>query len=375
MTAFFFQQPGSTQLLDAIHDAADGADEGAGTYAFASTAGIEAFFAVPPVVSMLRQRKPFHLVVGVDAITNAEALLCIEDKRARSRGALTAEAFLHEHPASTFHPKFAWFKKGGEVHLITGSGNLTARGLGIASGAPLARGNWEAFSIQKLNGAAALEVLENLDRWTVAQRLSRTLRSLDDEKVKARAIANGLIRYATGVPAAPAHPPAATPVDDETFEIHDILVRELPRNRPGQADVGKDALTEFFGFAGMPKNILLQHVSLDDQLGETEKIRLFTNASQNYRLELGAMAGRPYEIAADDSRIVLVATKLDRRSFRYTVIPVPAADHGELNALLGPIPHGRRLMRQKRVTGEALRAAWPNAPTKLLPVLTTTPAP
>ena len=375
MHSFCFQQPGSAAFLDAIERAATGADEGAAMFAFASSGGVDAFFQVPGVADMLRQRKPFHLVVGIDAITNAEALLCIEDKRNLSRSALTAEVFIHEHPASTFHPKFVWFRHGDEVRLIAGSGNLTTRGLGIVSVVAQAPGNWEAFGEHVLHGAAARTTVQNLRNWAATQRAVQNLRLLNDEQVRARAMTNGLVRFSTGrLPGAGAGA-APVPVDDETFEVLDILVRELPKNRPGQADVGKTALSQFFGFASGAKDVLLQHVSLENHLGKTEKIRLFTNESQNYRLELRAMAGFPYHIGADDGRLILVATKLDRRSFRYTIVPVDSPAHTQLSNLLGFIGRGRRFMREKRVTGDELRASWPAAPVNLLPITVTTLTP
>lgn len=380
MTSFVFQQPGSAKLLEAIGVAAADADSGGGVFAFASSGGVEALFGIPALAVIARRRRPFHLIVGVDAITNAEALLCIGDKLERNSGR-TAEVFLHDHYASTFHPKFAWFQKGTELHLITGSGNLTVRGLGQQSASMPAPGNWEAFSVQILSGAHANAATREIQDWLAAQRTAGTLRSLDDETVKSRAMMNGLMRYASapsrprGAVATAVAVPRAAPVDDAEFETQDILVRELPRNRHGQADVGISALTEFFGYAGVAKDVLMQHVSLNNELGLAKKIRLFVNESRNFRLELNAISELAYEIAADDSRMILVATKLDRRSFRYTVVAVTTPDHAPLTALLGPMPPGRRLMREKRVTGEELQLAWPNVPQNLLPVPATTLSP
>ena len=260
MHAFFFQQPGNATLLDIIQNAADGAEEGGAMFAFASAGGAKAFFDINAVNGMLRQRKPLHMIVGIDAITNAEALLYLEGKRTGSRGALTAEVFLHDYPASTFHPKFAWFRKNNELHLITGSGNLTARGLGIASPLAQAPGNWEAFSVQVLKDDTAHETVDIINAWVAEKRASHNLRSLNDERVKARAMANGLIRYSSGSFPRVGHATPAAPIDDEAFDVHDILLRELPKNRPGQADVGKTALTHLFGFTGVAKKIIHKNV-------------------------------------------------------------------------------------------------------------------
>ncbi len=378
MNSFVFQQPGRADLLQAIDAAATTADSGGGVFAFASKGGIEAFFGVSAISSMLSHRKPFYLVVGVDAITNAEALLYIAETISKRRGTLTAKVFFHEHPASTFHPKFLWFRKGKAIRLIVGSGNLTLRGLGQTSTNSRPPGNWEVFTAQTLMGSDADAVMRSIDEWFAAQRAIGSLCELDDGRVKNRAMANGLVRY-TQAPAPASRPPGkeatarrTTPVDDTDFSTHDILVREIPRNRHGQADVGKSALTDFFGYAGFPKDVLIQHVSLTNQVGAAEKIRLFVNESQNYRLELHAIANISYDVAADDSRLILVATKLDRRSFRYTVVPVTFADHALLVRLLGPMISARRQMREKRVNGEELRRAWPNTPTELLPIAATT---
>lgn len=225
-----------------------------------------------------------------------------------------------------------------------------------------------------------------MDQWIATHRAKLMLRPLSDEAVRAQAMANGLVRYRGGggssapkKPSATAAAPVVTPAPAKApsglpAPGSDILVRELPRNRPGQADVGKDALSTFFGYAGKAKSVLLQHVTLDDQLGQTEAIRLFVNDSQNYRLELHAMKGLKYVVGPDDSRLLLVATKLDDRSFRYTVVGVGAPGHGELIALLGPIGKGRRLMREKWVTGAELQTAWPHAPTNLIPLVSVAPA-
>lgn len=379
MTPFNLQEPGSTNLPDAINEAATDADCGFGVFAFASAGGVRALFSIPMLTRMLANKKRFHLIVGVDSITNVEALLSISDQVKSSKGLLTAEVFCHANPASTFHPKFLWFTKSDELRLLVGSGNLTLRGMGQKSLAAPAPGNWEAFSVHALSGNAGGETLTRLEGWIKSCRAAKVLRSLDDESVKIRAMANGLVRYSIAKPTATGKPAAVAtsvaPIDDSAFNGKDILIRELPKTRPGQADIGKAALTDFFGFDGIDKDVLLQHVSIANALGATEQRRLFVNASQNYRLELQAMTGLPYAIAANGGRMVLIAMKLDRRSFRYTIIPVNTPEHSQVVLLLGPLPAGKRYMREKQVTAKALQAAWPTVPRNLLPTISETPAP
>lgn len=376
---FTFQQPGAASTLLAIGNAADGADSGVGVFAYASPSGVRAFFGIPEVQALLTAKKKFHLIVGVDAITNASALLTINDLREKfGKNLFTAEAFFHQHSSSTFHPKFVQFTKGKHIKLVTGSGNLTTRGLGVASLAVPAPGNWEAFSSETLVGKEADKVQSDIDMWLKTCRAQGLLRQLSDEQVQSRAMENGMVRFTTSkapakVKNAALQVNAAAPVVSTTGEaVNDalgILIRELPKNRPGQADIGKGSLSDFFGYAGEAKNILLQNVALNDQLGQPESTRLFVNDSQNYRLELHAMAGLKYSIAKDDSRMILVATKLDDRSFRYCVVPVESVEHEKLLKLLGPIPGGRRLMREKRVSPDELVSGWDAAPSHLIPTL------
>lgn len=380
---FVFQQPGTEKLLEAIDGASLNASSGGGVFAFASKGGIDALFARPNISAMLSNQRPFHLIVGIDAITNADALLCLNEKLVQFPGVLTVDVFYHAHPNSIFHPKFSWFRQGCDLRLVTGSGNLTLRGLGQISTSNTPSGNWEAFSVQSLIGASAATTNQRIDDWLTEQRNAGKLCSLEDQRVRDRAMSNGRVRFLsvpaaiqqsvpTGVPTPTAN---AVPVDGIEFGTPEVLVREIPRNRSGQADVGRGALMEFFGYAGVAKNVYIQHVSLDNSLESVDSIRLFVNESDNYRLELRAITELEYTIGENDNRMILVASKLDRRSFRYTILPVTAPDYGLVVALLGPLRRGRRLMREVRISPEELLAAWANAPTNLLPVDLLTPEP
>jgi len=380
---FIFQQPGTAKLLEAIDAAAKNANSGGGVFAFASKGGIDAFFARPNVLDMLKHKRPFHIIVGVDAITNAEALLCLGEKRGQFP-TLKVNVFFHEHPSSTFHPKFSWFKIEDNLKLVTGSGNMTRRGLGKISAHDLPPGNWEAFSVQSLTGNDATTIRKTINEWLNEQGKAGTLHSIDDKRVQDRAMSNGLARYSRG-PTKPKLPVKAgapiqdvnvVPLDGVKFETPEVLLRELPKNRPGQADVGRATLKEFFGYEeGIKTNIFVQHVTTSNELGSPQKILLFVNKSRNYRLELSA-TDLPYEIAEDDGRMLLIATKLDRRSFRYTVLPVTAPEYVHVTKFLGKVKKGKsRAMREKRVSPEELREMWPTAPSNLLPHFLQMPEP
>jgi hypothetical protein len=374
---FVIQPPGADSLLQAIDTSAINAESGGGVFAFASKGGVAALLKLGRIQKMLSTNKPFHLIIGVDAITNAETLLYLSEQVALYKGALRAHAFFHNEPC-TFHPKFSWFKSQQNIELITGSGNLTLSGLGQSTQFP--RSNWEAFTAQKLGGPEAEQVIISIDAWLTEQRQSGTLRGLNDSGVRDKAVANARIRYAvnssgTKKPTAPVKAPIGKPKPAPQLpHVDEVLLRELPKTRPGQADVGRHALA-FFGYEGNADDILIQYVTINDILQPAYEARLFVNASQNYRLELHGITDIGYQKAPNDDRMILVAVKLDQRSFRYTLVPVTSIEYSYVKALLVPSPANRRLMREATVTTEQLEKGWPNVPSNLLPILLPTAEP
>lgn len=373
---FAIQSPGTAKLIDAINDAARNSEHGGGVFAFASREGVKQFLEAPAIRQMLEHGKPLEIVVGVDMTTNAETLLFLEEKM-EEYTALVANAFSHNRPLSTFHPKFCWFKRDNCLYLITGSGNLTNRGLGRASTGGVVKGNWEAFTYQELLGDQAEHAERVIREWLDEQRTESALVPVSDPRVQAKAIENGRVRL---VPARPPRGGSSEPQPEPThdaettrvkshYEANEVLLRELGKNRPGQADVGKRVLEDFFGYQeDLVKYILLQYVELDDTLHKAEKVNLFENQSRNYRLELNGMRGHGYDIASNDGRLVLVAVKLDHRSFRYTLVPVNDENYASMESILGPVPTGRRKMREKTVSIEVVKDVWPEAPSFLLPI-------
>lgn len=378
--SFVFQQPGSSSLLDALDAAAANARAGGGMFAFATKAGIQRLLSAPNVERLMSSGGQFHLVVGVDAITNGDALLTLEDEVACYRGALVAHAFLHDY-SGTFHPKFSWFTGPGGLTMVAGSGNLTMSGLGFVGGGATPAGNWEAFVTQLLTGTGADATLHTIDQWVQHHLASGHLRPITDAEVRDQAMANSRVRIvppaAFGRRAAPRAPLSASTVLLRPLVAplpsvleNDVFIRELPQTRPGQADIGQQGL-EFLGFTGVPTAVFLQHVELDNSLGPTTEQRLFVNASQNYRVEMQPIARHGYVVDAYDNRMILVAVKLNGRSYRYTVVPVTHSQYAAVSALLGPpsrLGHGRP-MRRLIATSAWLRQSWPNAPENLLPVV------
>jgi hypothetical protein len=366
------QFPEGRGLTDVLEDVSDGALSGGGVFAFATKRGVERFFAVPNIRRMLENGARFDLVVGTDAITNAEALVCIEE-HVRRFANLHAWAFVHDAP-TTFHPKYCWFAQQDELSLVVGSGNLTSSGIGNDPGPPQRMGNWEALSVRSLRGVNADGVHAVISRWLTDSRDGGLLLQLSHPRVLERAVANSRVKYVSPHTRQRRGARAPEPVEAQPQAADaqtEVMIREIPQNRSGQADISQRGLA-FFGFAGQQRKVLIQNVSLNNELDVPVERLIFVNASQNYRIEIREVAELPYTIAPDDGRMVLVAIKLDENAYRYTVVPVDSPHYAALSAILRPIPAGRRLMRTAFVNAAELRAQWPAAPENLFPVVALT---
>ncbi|PSV35168.1 phospholipase D family protein [Photobacterium sp. GB-210] len=136
--SFTIQTPfkGSGSLIDALGKGSKLAVSGGGTYAFASAKGIDLLFSQADFSHFLeRPGSIYHLIVGIDEITNTKSLTKLAELQERHSN-LKVNVFYHKEN-KLFHPKFTWFlRENGEGEVIIGSGNLTESGISS---------NWEAF--------------------------------------------------------------------------------------------------------------------------------------------------------------------------------------------------------------------------------------
>lgn len=174
---FYFQDPTipySYSLHEALLQSCLGAQSGGGAYAFVSQDGVKLLLEDEAFKSFV-DTGTFKLVVGIDEITNENALKKLRILRDMYSG-LEIVAFLHDVKGSLFHPKFTWFRNNQGGILIVGSGNLTARGL---------RRNWEAFSITQVDKHKIKDIEKDWNGWL--DHSADYLRSIDDECVLEKA--------------------------------------------------------------------------------------------------------------------------------------------------------------------------------------------
>ena len=380
---FYIQDPSyadSKQLLDAILECCTSARFGAGAYAFVSADGINLLIGDPIFANFL-ERGQFSLIVGMDEITNTRSLAMLNQYMIRYHN-LQVKAFLHDTAGSTFHPKFCWFDCGDHGCVITGSGNLTQKGL---------QRNREAFEVKTVTFDELTFIVQYWNNWLDSAR--NFLYPLDDEAVIQRAEENirrmqaiqsrhmrAVVRQhigdtpeghtipevisADGVDAEP-----VLYVDDEigAWEYDTtsaVLICEIPRGerRWNQANFDANTFQTYFestpGVAGQMA-LILRDVKRDGRLGEIRRRPPVSVASHNYRVELYVDRGTTYP---DNGRVLGIFVKLSSRTFLYSLLFPTDAEHPVLQAKLDSERRRRDRLVRYQTNAAELQFLTPSLP-------------
>ena len=166
--------PDAPFLHEKILELCQGATSGGGMFAFASSDGVKLLLK-DEVFKKFAGAHKFELIVGIDEITNSKALQALKET-SDELPKLDVKVFSHNRVQSIFHPKLCWFRHKVKSYLLTGSGNLTVRGL---------RGNWEGFGVGELGGDSANALEQQWADWR--QFHVNRLKTVDDPEVVARA--------------------------------------------------------------------------------------------------------------------------------------------------------------------------------------------
>lgn len=376
-------------ILTAATSTQMGVKYGAGIFAFATSGGISLVFEDEVLSNFLMDNR-FTLIVGIDDITNTNALNTLRELRERYHPNLEVKVFCHSDSGSLFHPKLIWFKIDEEIRLITGSGNLTEKGL---------RRNREAFTINNFSNSSLQDFEEYWNLWISEN--SNNLRELYDAEVISKAARNATRFVRTrrleddleevadeNLPSEIGSDSSATeeldsidvivenpPYDSGIFETEDyeawsiednpeVLVAEIPNsgNRWKQANFNRAVFEGFFGgIAGVneERRILLRHVGDTGTLEELEVRPTVSVASKNYRVELNAAGGLDYPDG--DDRPIGIFIKVATRSFIYSLVMPGDINYNEVITYLNtsqPRVPGR--MRRYLTDVEELRLNCPS---------------
>ena len=353
--------PSAPFLHEKILELCQGATRGGGAFAFVTSDGVKLLLQ-DEVFKKFAAASSFELIVGVDEITNEKALKALKDT-STELPKLDVKVFWHDRPQSIFHPKFCWFRHKTKSYLLTGSGNLTARGL---------RGNWEGFGIGEMGGDSVAALEKQWADWRLFHQ--NRLKPVDDPAVVARAAQN--IRRFKPSRRLPGEVDVgvegAGGEEEKPAEIIancDVLMAEIPKSKDRwkQANFDLETFRTFFGAEpGQFRRIVLQHVNAAGELEALETRPSVSVKSQNYRFELDAAAGLDYPA---NGRPIGVFVRIAPRMFRYRLMMPNDPDYKIVNAILDSMWKGR-VDRMKRVptNTDFLREAWPNSPLWKVPL-------
>ena len=300
------QAPGGGSTLHAaLVAAATGATGGFAAFAFATSTGIDTALA-EPAVSKLLGTGQFQLVVGLDAITDTAAIAALKTAKAALPSA-SISLFYNPKGGVLYHPKTMFFKRLTGGRCLTGSGNLTLGGL---------RNNWEAFWKADVSAADVAALEAQWTKWVADYK--DNLLPADDPRVTAQAALNAKTRAKIQKAVQETDAEALASLEEEAAEavsLNPFLIAEVPKNRPGQADVGIDAYQGFFGVTiGKPREVTFYQVKPDGSLAPPEHRNAVAVESHNYRFEVAALSGlqHPYH-----DHFILVFERIGKSEYKY----------------------------------------------------------
>ncbi|MEL0646826.1 phospholipase D family protein [Pseudoalteromonas agarivorans] len=327
-------------LHDSILTEANKASSGGGAFAFATKGGVELLLESHQFREILRNGS-FTLIVGLDGITDTKAIACLKSY-SEKYNTLTVKAFYHEESGAIFHPKFSWFqntKEPEEGSLITGSGNLTPRGL---------RNNWEAYYVTPLMKEQFRKTKATWDTWLSLHQ--QFLLDLDDPKVLDKAKQNEKlsrkafsekVKQKTKARKVVAQKPQIV-FGEQTVTNNQYLLLEVPvgrsRGTPSaytQANLGKAVFEQFFGIDinANTGTFYFQHV---DENGLTENMEntkpIIKKVSSNYNFKLEATDGKGSP--EPKSPPLCIFTELGPNTYRYRFLLPNDDSYNELRKYL-----------------------------------------
>lgn len=346
------QNPGSDQTLhDALVAAATGATGGFAAFAFATSTGIDTALAEPEVRRLLGTGE-FHLIIGLDAITDTAAVTAIKTAKAALPNA-SISMFYNPKGGVLYHPKTIFFKGPGGGWCITGSGNLTLGGL---------RNNWEAFWKANLSIADATAIDTQWSKWIEDHK--DYLLPPDDPRVTAQAALNATTRAKIQKAVKETDAEILSALEQETAEtasLNPFLIAEVPKNRPGQADFGIDTYQGFFGVTiGRPRNVTFYQVRPDGSLARPEHRHAVAVKSRNYRFEVEALSGLKHP---DSGHFILIFERIGKSEYKYVLLKPGEAGHASVQKFLNDNYYvSGNSKRRIVVTRSDIEAAWAGNP-------------
>lgn len=332
------------------------ASEWRAIFAFVSEQGIQALLEDPAFEQFLERGGRCSLVVGIDAVTDPDALRALL-RLAEEQAAIEVRVF-HNESRGLFHPKISHFTRtDGTQKVIVGSGNLTPGGL---------RGNIEAFSVASFSRAEGVD----LGTWySFLQRHAEAIRPIDDQALE-RAEANRRV-----IPAGPRRRREAEPdVEPEGVDVPEesvaeerrndrMLVAQVPRagGRWHQIHFNGDVVRQYFRVRpNSGERVFLREALGPRRLGRVEaRPCVYSAVNRNHRIEFASRQGESYP---GQGPPILVARETGLRTHRYKVIFPGEQGYNEMAEFIAARPSIGRGVRRVISARHDVLAAWTGCP-------------
>jgi hypothetical protein len=330
---FYFQDlsfSGGYSTHEALLKSCSDAVEGFGGFAWVTTDGIKVLWE-DEVFQNLFRNGSYHAVVGIDHVTNTEALEMLSSLNKKHQN-FNVQIYYDRRNKGIFHPKFSFFKKkNNNGSLVIGSGNLTVSGLRI---------NKEAFGSLELDKNIYIKTEGYWKKWLEESR--GKLKSPDDPEVLDRAKKNTFVRIKSIKKKSRNEilksinsqihifEELQTSIDEDWgfYETNKVLIAEIPKsgNRWKQANFDIKTFKEFFGALTFDSSyrILLRNIKKGGQLSDIESRQNVTVISHNYRFELDAASGLDYP---ENGKPIGVFIQIATRMFLYHLFMPKDKDH------------------------------------------------
>ncbi|MER0127996.1 phospholipase D family protein [Franconibacter daqui] len=364
--SFYVQNPETSEgsyLIDKILAQCNEAIAGGAAFAFMSSGGVNLLIRDSRFLSFL-ENHDFHLIVGVDAITDDKAVDEVKKVMLIYKN-LKVDFFITKNKRSIFHPKFVWFQKEKESVHIVGSGNLTSGGL---------RWNVEAYSIltdSTNNESSLIEWKKFLDE------NKNHIYKHDNEKVISALSHNtklkqALLKLKKGgdkLNEIEKNSLSQLPIEEDLvppYELkNEILIAEIPRNgdRLQQVNFDKNNFINFFGASddqGENVYVYFFHITHQGLLQAPEVRPAVVVKSHNFRFELNAVKGMIYP---KEGKPIGLYLKVASKSFLYMVYLPTDKDYPKLQKILNDkAGESKSSMRRIVFTAQDILEKIPKSP-------------
>ena len=341
--------PDTVYLFEALLEAAQEAVSGTGVFAFASRGGVESLIGDAMMQNFL-DRGSFVLLVGIDAITDRNTLMRLEELEGE-HDRLTVRVF--RNPTNVlFHPKIArfYYQDGGQA-IVIGSGNLTPGGL---------RQNFEAFSVIRTLRQENLD-LSSWDRFF--RDHEQHIRPIDDDALERASRNVSKRRNETEAAHGRRAETAGATLAGSSGDLGRFLVARVPKagSRWHQVHFNQVVISRFFRVKPQTaQRVYLTEIHPDGSIGETEvRPCVYSVANKNMKIEIGSHHGHAYP---EEGPPITVFRELRARSFWYMLLMPNETGYEQMYALTDALPSVGKGLPRVFAGGDDIRGVWAECP-------------